>query len=285
MLAPERNRLSFAGAVIWGWETVTQTGVQTILKPVFIIKTGSTFPATRRDRGDFEDWTRQGLGLESDAVRVVRVIENEPLPAPEACGGVVVTGSHEMVTDRLDWSVRMAAWLPGIVEKEIPFLGICYGHQLLAHAMGGRVGYHPRGMEIGTVAVDRHPSAGNDRLFAAMPPRFTAHVTHSQSVLDLPTGAVVLAKNDFEPHHGFRIGRCAWGVQFHPEYDADIMRAYASEQSSKLAAQGLDLKKIYDSIENTPHAAALLRHFAEIITGDSASDKAPAARKGSAIAL
>ncbi|NIQ10109.1 MAG: glutamine amidotransferase, partial [Gammaproteobacteria bacterium] len=74
--------------------------------------------------------------------------------------------------------------------------------------------------EVGTVEVRLRPEAQDDRLFQTLPARFPVHATHSQSVLALPPGAVHLAENDFDPHHAMRIGSCAWGVQFHPEYSA-----------------------------------------------------------------
>jgi GMP synthase (glutamine-hydrolysing) len=83
-------------------------------------------------------------------------------------------------------------------------------------------------------------------------------------VLTLPPGAEVLAKNAFEPHQAFRVGRVAWGVQFHPEYSADIMRSYVWEQSRALEAGGRDVDAIHETIRDTPQAAGLLQQFTKI---------------------
>ena len=72
--------------------------------------------------------------------------------------------------------------------KALRFWGICYGHQLLAKAAGGEAGYHPRGKEIGTVRVDLVDGHNGDALFQSLPNSFAAHVTHSQTVLQLPGG-------------------------------------------------------------------------------------------------
>ena len=116
---------------------------------VLIVKTGETLPAIRERRGDFEDWIAAGMGLAREAVDVVEVHREHPLPDAAEPSGIVVTGSPALVTDREPWSERTAAWLRQVVEAGTPLLGICYGHQLLAHALGGRVEQSPRGREIG----------------------------------------------------------------------------------------------------------------------------------------
>ena len=75
-----------------------------------------------------------------------------------ALAAVVVTGAHDMVPEHALWSETASAWLRELVGRQVPTLGICYGHQLLAHALGGEVGYHPRGSEVGTVSVTLLPA-------------------------------------------------------------------------------------------------------------------------------
>lgn len=234
-------------------------------RPLVIIKAGSATEAVRRQWGDFEDWLRQGLALPAGDLRLIRASEGEPLPRPEECGGVVITGSHAMVTDNLSWSVALAAWLPAVVRQRIPLLGICYGHQLLAAAMGGQVDYHPRGPEIGTAHVELLPVAADDPLFAGLPDSFPVQAFHSQSILSLPPQAVLLARNDFEPHHAFRLGTCAWGVQFHPEYTREIMAAEIAADSDELAGRGLAPAALLAAVRACPAAASLLPRFAALV--------------------
>src|SRR5690606_38861481 len=105
-------------------------------------------------------------------------------------------------------------------------LGVCYGHQLLAHALGGRVDDHPAGREVGTVELELDAAGEGDALFGATPAKFRAHATHRQSVLELPPGATVLARSAHDPHHAVRYAPTAWGLQFHPEFSVGIMRGY-----------------------------------------------------------
>ncbi|PKN28849.1 MAG: GMP synthase [Deltaproteobacteria bacterium HGW-Deltaproteobacteria-21] len=234
------------------------------MKKLFIIKSGTTFAGTARRWGDFDSWTLNGLQLSRGEVDIVDVEGDGRLPDIEDCRGVVVTGSHANVTDALPWSMAMAAWIPSLIEANIPFLGICYGHQLLAHALGGLVGFHPDGKEIGTVDVHLLPDSLTDPLFGSLPSPFQAHTTHSQTVLSLPKGAVRLASNSFEPNHAFRFGSCAWGVQFHPEYDKNIMESYVVEQAKELEAAGRDVPELLRTIRDTPVAVSILSRFARL---------------------
>ncbi len=191
-----------------------------------IIKLGETFPDLANRVGDFEDWIARGLGRPAERLDLVDARHGCSLPAPTALSAVVLTGSHRMVTDLEEPGRRVALWLRGIVEAAVPILGICYGHQLLAHAMGGTVGPNPLGPEIGTREIELTAEADTDPLFRNMPSPFLAHCCHEQSVLSPPPGAAVLAANPHDSCHAFRIGTSAWGVQFHPEFTADICGQY-----------------------------------------------------------
>jgi GMP synthase (glutamine-hydrolysing) len=235
------------------------------MRRVLIVKTGGTLPELRAQRGDYEEWIAAGMGLAREDVDVVVVAEGEPLPAPETPAGVVVTGSSAFVSEREPWSERTGEWLVRALEHGTPVLGICYGHQLLAHALGGVVGRNPRGREIGTVEVRRLAPAQRDPLLDSWGTAEPAHVTHVESVLALPEGAVRLAESDLDPVQAFRVGERAWGVQFHPEFDADTVRAYLAARTEKVRAEGLDPEALDAAIRETPVAARILRRFAELI--------------------
>ncbi len=229
-----------------------------------ILKTGNTLPPILEAFGDFDRWFLNGLSEDLD--RQVVDVTREPLPGePEQWDGIVVTGSPAMVSDREPWSEATGAWLAKAVEAGVPVLGVCYGHQLLAHALGGTVGYHPQGRETGSYPVDLHESAQADSLFKGLPDRFQAQLTHRQSVLELPDNAVLLASNDFEPHQAFRIGARAWGVQFHPEFTADIMRAYLKAQAPVLLQEGLSPDSLIAQVEDAPYATSLLQRFSDVV--------------------
>ena len=237
---------------------------QVHMQKMFVVKTGTTFPDTLRQLGDFDTWTKAAMGETALEVHTLDVENGAALPAAADCAGVVITGAHAMVTDDLPWSVAIERWIPSLLEAEVPLFGICYGHQLLARAAGGEVGFHPQGKEIGTVEVKRLGTADLDILFKQLPISFPAHVTHAQTVLTLPPGATRLAANGHEPNHAFRLGTNAWGVQFHPEYSTDIMRAYIREQADELTTAGRDVAGILESVGPTQAVSDLLTRFARL---------------------
>lgn len=228
--------------------------------PFLILQTGHP-TATMRRHGGFAHWIRVGAGLARDEVVVVDVEHGEALPTGDGFAGVMVTGSAAMVTDRLDWSERSADWLREAAHAGLPLLGICYGHQLLAHALGGEVGDSPNGREMGTVAVDLTAAAASDPLFAGLPDPLIVQATHLQSVLRSPPGAVVLAGNAHDACHALRWGESAWGVQFHPEFSALHMRGYIRARSDALANEGRSARALLAGVTATPDGRRVLRRF------------------------
>ncbi|MGJ8689689.1 MAG: glutamine amidotransferase [Gammaproteobacteria bacterium] len=236
------------------------------MKPILILKTGQTIAQLLRHGEDFEDWIVRGAQLLPGQFCVTDAYAGAPLPALESLAGIIVTGSPAMVTELAPWSEECGRYMRQAYSQGIPMLGICYGHQLLAHACGGEAGYHPQGREIGTVDVDLFEAAKTDPLFRSLPSRFSGHTTHSQTVLSLPPEAVLLARSAHDPHQAFRLGECAWGVQFHPEFSATHMTGYIQARQDELLEEGLDLDGLLAGVINTPEATSLLQKFVQLAT-------------------
>ena len=233
------------------------------MRPLLIVKAGDTLPDVAARRGDFDRWIGQALALSSLPVETVNVHRDEALPPPESVAGVVVTGSPAMVSHREPWSERTAAWLAEAFAAQTWILGICYGHQLLAHGLGGRVGPNPRGRQIGTVDVEL--DAQGDRLLGDLPRNVRVQASHSEVVLEFPDGAIPLGRCPMDPLHACRLGDRVWGVQFHPEFDADIMRGYIAGRSSLIAEEGGDPAALAAACQDSPHGAALLGRFGQLV--------------------
>jgi GMP synthase (glutamine-hydrolysing) len=240
------------------------------VRPLLIVKTGTTLAEVRERRGDYERWIADGMRLERTPIEIAAVHEGDALPHPDRIAGVVITGSSAYVSEREGWSERTATWLPGAVLAGLPILGICYGHQLLAHALGGEVGRNPRGREIGTVEVDLRAASG-DALLGGLGERCRFNATHVESVLRLPPRAILLASNDADPHHAFVLERhrAVWGLQFHPEFDDDVIRSYIRGRREILCAEGLAPDALLARVRPTPSGPRILRRFARLLEPSS----------------
>ncbi|WP_053949153.1 type 1 glutamine amidotransferase [Halolamina sediminis] len=159
------------------------------------------------------------------------------LPADHTFDGVVVTGSRSSVYWDEAWIPPLIDWVAEAHEHGVPILGVCYGHQVLAEALGGRVA----GMddfEIGYNEIERRPEADDDELLGGLGDAFTAFTTHGDAVVDLPAEAELLAENEYGVH-AFRAGH-AWGVQFHPEYDAATAREVTEGKRDQIGDERVD---------------------------------------------
>ena len=236
----------------------------TTAAPILILKTGDVPPGLEPDAGDFEDWVRQGLSLAGARTVVLDPRKDPGWPDLRDIAGVVVTGSPAMVTDREPWSERSAAWLRDVIKAEVPVLGICYGHQLLADALGGEVTEQPDGPEVGTIRIALNPAAESDPLLMGMPLEFDAQLSHRQTVSRLPADAVSLASSEAEPNQAVRFAPQAWGLQFHPEFSPRATLLFVDRQAPYLARHGKDAEPIRAAVAETPAAARVLPRFAAL---------------------
>jgi GMP synthase (glutamine-hydrolysing) len=225
---------------------------------ILILKTGEPVAPVRERRGQFADLIREAIGPAwTGDYEVVDIVAGAPPPATEAAA-VVITGSAANVPDRMPWMLRAEAWLRETVAHGTPTFGICFGHQILAQALGGEVQRNPRGREMGTRVIDRTAEAP---IFEGLPDRFEAHVTHVDSVIRLPPGAEPLARSEREDYHAIRFSESCYGVQFHPEMDAGVMRAYVEARREILVAEGFAVDEMLAGIREADGARQTLRNF------------------------
>lgn len=232
------------------------------MTPILLIKTGDTFPELKARCGDFETMMANCLPAGSVDLTVYDARGEQPLPDLTAFSGIILTGSHSMVTDCEPWSERLLPYIQEMRERSKPVLAVCYGHQLMAKAFGGEVGFHPKGPEAGSVAVHLTEAGQQDALLGQLPPSFSANVGHSQTVTRLPADAVLLARNDFEPNEAYRIGETMWAVQFHPEFDQAITQYYIERIADEITHHNGDPVALSASCTETPHSRSLLVNFA-----------------------
>ena len=179
----------------------------------------------------------------TDAGLALEVVDGPALP-PDLAGyaGLVVLGGPMSATDdvRAPWLPHLRALLRQAVSDELPTLAICLGAQLLAVANGGRVEPNPEGPEFGAQLIAKRSAAANDPLFRPMPITPDVIQWHYDAVLTLPPGAVQLASSPTCENQAFRLGRLAWGLQFHIETTPDVVRTWAALDAEQLSDYDLD---------------------------------------------
>lgn len=225
------------------------------MKPIAILIAGDPVPLAKERQGPFEAMIRRHAGAAEWSTVDLRT--GAPLPEPSAIAGAIVTGSASSVTDREPWTLRGEEFLRQLMAAQVPVLGICYGHQMLGQALGGLVEKNPHGREIGTVQVEQvesDPILGDTR-------RYPINTTHVDAVTRLPPGARLLAKTTRDPNSAVRFGEHTWGVQFHPEFDAEVMRAYIETRRDLLLAENLDPDRMLREIVETPEGGQILQRF------------------------
>lgn len=226
-----------------------------------ILKMGSIQPAFRARHGDFVDWIKQRMPEEVSKASQVFDPEAGVLPAPAGLAGLIITGSDSMVTNPSSGDLAAFRWLEGVLNADVPVLGLCYGHQMLGHVLGGDVGPLPGGPEIGV--ADIAFTAGDDPLFAPCGSRQRVAVIHWQTVLRLPAGAQVLARGTREPCQAVRFMPRVWGVQFHPEFSPDVWADMAAECHAPLREAGLDPAKVVAEARQWREQTGVIGRFAE----------------------
>ena len=233
------------------------------MRRILIVRTGSPTPRARARFGEFTDWFERLLAPE---VAVVDAAAGEPFPGRDQIAGVVVTGSLASVTAPTSWMQRTGDWLVEIA-RTVPVLGVCFGHQLLAYALGGTVERNPNGPEVGTREITLTAEGQRDPLFAGLPSTLRVQESHEDHVPAPPPGATVLARNDHTPIQAFAHGRIR-AVQFHPEFDAARSRAICEETRAALDAARPGLgEAALASIRETPKAERVLANWVRSYVG------------------
>ena len=202
--------------------------------------------------GRLGDWlTAAGAALE-----VIRADDVSDDPA--GWDALVVLGGEMGANDDAlyGWMPAVKQLLRNAVSAETPTLGICLGAQLLAVANGGRVERRPGEFEIGAQLVAKRAATARDPLFRTLPITPDVLQWHYDTITALPPGAIHLASSPVSENQAFRIGRLAWGIQFHIETTPQVVQAWADADAPLL--EDLDLDRI------TQRAIAVHPDLAEV---------------------
>lgn len=185
--------------------------------------------------------------LRRDWTFEVLPVKDGVLPAsPEAFDGYVITGSPASVNDdSLPWVGPLLDFIRAVDAARQPLIGLCFGHQAVAKALGGEVARHSAGWGLGTAPTHwtttpawMQPSQATTTLMAA----------HNEQVTHMPEGAVCLGGSDFCPIGSMQIGQHIWTTQFHPEMPRVFMQALLDYLADKLDAD--TMARAHTSLNN-----------------------------------
>ncbi|WP_193613080.1 type 1 glutamine amidotransferase [Nocardioides lijunqiniae] len=215
------------------------------------------------------DWLRDA----GCTLHVARPYAGEGLPDPAAYDGLLVLGGPQSAEDdSVAWFGPLKDRLREARDTSLPTLGICLGHQLVASALGGRVGRNPRGQQLGLLEVGWTPAAAADPLTSSVASWRRGVHWNDDVVTELPDGAVVLAEAPAGELQAARFAPRMWGVQLHPEVDAATLRPWADDDREAHVLRGVDHEALLASVEDAAEELSaswrpLATAFAEIVAG------------------
>ncbi|MCE8533410.1 type 1 glutamine amidotransferase [Ruegeria pomeroyi] len=161
--------------------------------------------------GDYDAFFVRLLGPQSFDFETFAVVDGQFPSGAEAADGWLITGSRHGVYEDHPWIPPLEALIREIRDKGQPLIGVCFGHQIIAQALGGKVEKFKGGWAIGPTKYDM----GGEQV--------TVNAWHQDQVVALPDGAEVLASNDFCRNAMVAYGDTIWTIQAHPEYDNEFI--------------------------------------------------------------
>lgn len=186
--------------------------------------------------GDYPEMTA-ALLRQADPVldfETVSVVTGAVLPDPGHLEAILITGSPASVYDNAPWITPLLQFIRDAADAGVPQVGICFGHQAIAQALGGRVDKAPAGWGVGLHTY----KVVKDMPWMATAPRgeVSIAVSHQDQVLAPPEGATIFASSEFTPYAGLSFaGTPAISVQCHPEFSTDYSAAlYESRKGRPL---------------------------------------------------
>jgi GMP synthase (glutamine-hydrolysing) len=190
--------------------------------------------------------------------------------APDArdYSGVIVSGSPATLCAPERWMDEAAELIHGCRKVGVPLLGVCFGHQLLGYALGGRIVKNPAGWEVGTCEIELNEHGQREPIFAGVPARARVNLTHLDIIepASRPSDLRVLARNAATDIQAAGVDDFLWGVQFHPEITGTIMRGYLHARRPLLEEHDQhDCDELHENADDCPDGLRVLTNFRAVV--------------------
>lgn len=260
------------------------------MRRILLYKNGESDPVVMGDLGCYEHCFLRALravGAGDVSLEVHKGFEEPLHPLRHGDGrghgydGLILSGSPRSLVTEEPWMADAAAFVREVAAREIPVLGVCFGHQLVGRAYGSAVRKTPAGWEVGTRRVRLTQAGRRDPLFAGLADAggwLDVNESHRDEVAEVPPGAELLAENDHSPVQALAIGPFVRSLQFHPEFDAEVMRRLLRSRAALLdedaRAQGRPATEDSDApwaaVRDTPAAQGILANWLRAYVGTPA---------------
>ena len=196
------------------------------MKNILIIDCGPSLSDITKHYGVAPEWIMESLKNKGCNFTWVKSYAGDKVQSNNA-DAWIITGSPCSVYDAADWMVEIEEEMKNIQSSQIPVLGICFGHQLIARCFGGEVELNPKGWELGAYPIQFTAVGKRSELFSDMEDNAIVYESHQDIVTILPENAIELAKNN-KGNQAFKIHENFYGVQFHPEFSWEVIKMYVS---------------------------------------------------------
>lgn len=223
-----------------------------------ILTMARTLAPIGKVHGQFDRWFQDSIDCPV-RIRTHAIFEGAPLPALSESDGWIITGSPASVNDHDPWLATAKEAIHEAVAAEHAILGVCFGHQLLAVAVGGTVEQNTLGWELGVGVIELTPAGQQSPLFEGMKASFQAYQSHREIVTSLPDSGQALAENGMGLQ-AFQLGKRAFGLQFHPEFTFDIAQMYVQTR------QGTDIPRLKGQLTHPDATRRVLTNFIQHMT-------------------
>lgn len=183
----------------------------------------------RPAHGDYPAMFRALLpGLEFE---IFNVCDGNFPSSPGDCEAWMITGSKHSVYDEVDWILRLKVFVQNIYRHRAPCVGVCFGHQMIGEALGGKVEKSPNGWCVG---VHEFEVFENESWMQPFQPKLNVLMSCQDQVLQLPPDSKVLARSPLCPVAIFTVGKTMLGIQGHPEFSKEYDRALMEGRQEKI---------------------------------------------------
>lgn len=164
-------------------------------------------------------------------LRIYEVTKGELPKSPDECRGWITSGSRYSAYDSEPWITDLSEFTVAVAKEQIPHMGICFGHQLIAQALGGKVERSDAGWGVGAKDFDIVDSAPWMQPEAE---QFRVLMSHQDQVVELPYGGQVIASAPYCPVGAYRVSTHVFCIQGHPEFTPALNRLLIEKRRSKL---------------------------------------------------